>query len=155
VSGDTNSAAQWETTNSGDLAYHKLWRQTQIEFDESDKPHGNGMAEWGNVYYITNNDEYLTVQTGPDVNVRDAFVADGKLGDTLDSNYRAINDKWPVFAFAHDLGHVGHKVQSRLFSIGLLQQNAVQFLGADGLVSLPSLWTSHFPTEHEAVSQGQ
>lgn len=153
VSGDTNSTAQWETIAVGDLVYHKLWRQTQIEFDESDKPNGNGMAEWGNVYYLTDNDEYLTVQTGPDASVRDAFVANGKLSNTLDDNYRAINDNWPVFGFAHDLGTVGHEVQRRLFSIGLLQQNAVQFLGANGLVSLPSLWTSHFATECDAVSQ--
>jgi hypothetical protein len=153
ASGDKNAIAQWETDRSSDVAYHKVWRQTQLEFDESDKPHGNGMAEWGTVYWATDSIQGLTVQSGPDVQVRDAFVSVGALNGFSDSRYRAISEDWPVFAFVHDLGHVGSEPQSRLFSIGLLQQNAVQFLGASGLVKLPSLWKSYFANEAEAVSK--
>ena len=152
VSGTRDAVAQWETQTSGNVTYHKVSRQIQIEFDESDKPEGNGMAEWGNVYYATDSSSASSVQTGPDNAVRSAFVANGKLDGSLDTNYRVITDNWPVFAFASDLGNVGAEFKSQLFSIGLLQQNAVQFLGADGLVSLPSLWTSYYANEAEAVS---
>lgn len=109
------------------------------------------MAEWGNVYYTTDATDSLTVQTGSDQIVRSAFVANGKLDGSLDTKFRVITDNWPVFAFSNDFGNVGREMKSRLFSIGLLQQNAVQFLGADGLVPLPSLWTSYYANEVEAV----
>ena len=39
-----------------------------------------------------------------------------------------------------------------LFTLGLTQEQAIQFDGANGDVSVPSLWTSYFATELEAVS---
>jgi hypothetical protein len=110
------------------------------------------MAEWGNVYWSTDNKAGLTMQSGPDIEVREAFVTGGVLSGSVDTRYRPISEDWPVFAFVHDLGQVGKETQSRLFSIGLLQQNAIQFLGAKGLVPLPSLWSSYFANEVEAVS---
>jgi hypothetical protein len=152
VSGETTSIAQWDYGTTDDIAYHKVWRQTQLEFDESDKPSGNGMAEWGNVYWATDNINGLTMQSGPDTNVRSAFVQNGKLDSSKDTGFRAISDNWPVFGFANDFGTVGSNSQSQLFTIGLLQQNAIQFLGADGLASLPSLWVDYFDNEIDAVS---
>ncbi len=110
------------------------------------------MAQWGNVYWATDALENLTAQSGPDNIVRPAFVNNGKLDGSKDTNYRAINNTWPVFAFANDFGNVGTKQAYQLFTIGLLQQNGIQFLGCDGLVKLPSLWTSYFGSETEAVS---
>jgi hypothetical protein len=110
------------------------------------------MAQWGNVYWATDKLESLTAQSGPDSVVRPAFVSNGKLDGSKDTNYRAINNTWPIFAFANDFGNVGTKQASQLFTIGLLQQNAIQFLGGDGLVKLPSLWTSYFGNEIDAVS---
>jgi hypothetical protein len=152
VSGEPTSVAQWEFDTADGIAYYKVWRQIQIEFDESDKPSGNGMAEWGSVYWATDKNDGLTVQSGADYDVRSAFARDGKLGGSQDSNFRSINDNWPVFGFANDFGNVGSNAQNQLFTIGLLQQNAVQFLGSNGLVKLPSLWTSYFSNEVDAVS---
>lgn len=33
-------------------------------------------------------------QSGPDVEVRNGFLATGELADTMDPNFRAINDNW-------------------------------------------------------------
>jgi hypothetical protein len=71
--------------------------------------------------------------------------------NSQDTNYRAIQDRWPVFAFTFDLGNVGTSHVSRLFSIGLCQQEAVQFDGASGVKPLPSLWTSYFQDDLAAV----
>jgi hypothetical protein len=38
------------------------------------------------------------------------------------------------------------------FTIGLLQQQAVQFVGGNGLVQLPSLWTSYWTDALRALS---
>lgn len=46
----------------------------------------------------------MTYATGQDSVVRAAFVSQGTLGNTQDTQYRAISDRWPVFAFARDIG---------------------------------------------------
>lgn len=51
-----------------------------------------------------------------------------------------------------DLGSVGSEAKSNLFTIGLCQDEAIQFLGADGLTTLPSLWKSYFSDDLAALS---
>jgi hypothetical protein len=41
----------------------------------------------------------MTYQSGADVTVRGNFLNMGDLPNTQDTNYRAINDNWPVFGF--------------------------------------------------------
>ena len=85
--------------------------------------------------------------------MRGAFAAGGKLANTKDTNFRPINQDWPVFGYAVDLGNVqSAKPTATLFSIGLYQQEAVQFNGKDGNVTLPSLWTSYFDDDVTALS---
>lgn len=110
------------------------------------------MANWGNVYYATDRVSGLTIASGADTIVRTSFVKNGRLDGTKDSNFRPINKDWPVMAFAKDLGPVTGQPISTLFTIGLLQRQAVQFLGAEGVKSLPALWTDYFSNEEKAVS---
>lgn len=72
--------------------------------------------------------------------MRGQFVANGKLTGANDTNYRAINNDWPVFGFAVDLGQVRHTAATVQFSIGHVRTPAVSYLGA----GLPSLWTSYW-----------
>jgi hypothetical protein len=90
--------------------------------------------------------------SGSDVDVRGAFNATGKLKNSKDIKFRAINDAWPVFGYAIDLGSVGSKATSNLFSIGLCQSDAIQFLGKDGLRNVPSLWKSEHNDDLAALS---
>jgi hypothetical protein len=94
----------------------------------------------------------LTYQSGADNDVRGAFARDGKLSGSKDTDFRAINSNWPVFGYAVDLGKVDSNPTSTLFSIGLCQEDAIQFLGADGLRNVPSLWKSYFGDEVSALS---
>jgi hypothetical protein len=103
-------------------------------------------------YYATDSRDGLTHQSGPNIDVRSTFQCDGALDNSDDTNYRAINDSWPIFGYAIDLGLVGASSVSTLFSLGLCQDEAIQFLGADGLAILPSLWTSYFPDDLAALS---
>lgn len=148
MSGDRTTTATWDygTTDNG-VAYHKVSRQTQLAFSEV-----SDQGEWGDWYWATDNSENLTYQSGIADNVRAAFAANGTLGDSQDSDYRAISTDWPIFAFAHDLGSVESAV-SVLYSIGLAQTDAIQYEGSSsGSTILPSLWTSYFSTGPEAVS---
>ena len=72
--------------------------------------------------------------------------------NTNDTNFRAINENYPTFGFAVDLGSVGATEVSTLFTIGLTQESAIQFDGANGDVSVPSLWTSYYSTELDALA---
>ncbi|KAH8692346.1 glutaminase GtaA [Talaromyces proteolyticus] len=146
VSGDRGQVAQWEYGTNDSVAYHKVYRQNQGNFQEV-----NDQTEYGNWWYSTTTDKGYTYQSGIDVDVRAQFGNHSTLTNAADTNYRAINSDWPVFAHSFDLGSVGTTSTSRLFTVGLTQQDAIQFLGADGVVPLPSLWTQYFPDEVSAV----
>jgi hypothetical protein len=147
VAGDHTSVAQWEygTTSDG-IAYHKVYRQTQLLFSET-----NQQADWGYWYWSTQGVPGLTYQSGEDVVVRGAFMDNGTLPNTQDSQYRPINDEYPVFGYAIDLGSVVGPTDT-LFTLGLTQEDAVQFDGDTGIVPVTSLWTSYFSSELAAVS---
>ncbi|KAF2431647.1 DUF1793-domain-containing protein [Tothia fuscella] len=151
ASGEITAEVSWSQATTGDVAYHRVWRSTQSIFDENGKPDGNGMANWGNVYYAAKRDSDLSTRSGEDTVVRNEFINTGKLDNSNDSEFRPIGLRWPVFAFAKDLDLVSKPV-STLFTIGLLQKDAIQFLGANGTSAIPSLWTSYFSTEESALS---
>jgi len=127
------------------IAYHHFYRAQQIIFAEF-----NEQAEWGDWYWATQNSANLTYQSGADDDVRGRFITNGSLSNVNDTQYRAINDKFPVFGFAVHLGAVTTPV-STLFSLSLIQADAIQFEGANGTVSVPGLWTSYFEEGLDAV----
>lgn len=153
MSGENDATAEWSYDTTGDLSYHKVWRQTQLEFSENMPDGGQGlMADWGYWYYATDSSDSLTYQSGSDATVRGAFASDGKLANTKDTDFRAINDEWPVLGYAWDLGSVSDSAPSVLLSLGYFQEYAVQFNGTDGYQPLKSLWTSYFDSELEGLS---
>ena len=147
VSGDRTSTAEWAyNTTSDGIAYHQVYKQDQYLFTEN-----SNQAEWGYWYWATKSTSGLTYESGQDAVVRAAFVSSGKLANTQDTDFRAINDDWPVFGLAVDLGNVGTTGVDTLFTLSLAQEYAIKFTGANGTVSLPSLWTSYFWSDIEAV----
>ncbi|QDS74726.1 hypothetical protein FKW77_000837 [Venturia effusa] len=151
ASGENDAVVEWKYSEGEKQVYHQVYRQTQILFDENDKPNGNGMANWGTVYYATDKVHGLVGASGQDTVIRGSFAKTGKLDGTKDNDFRAVDKNWPVMAYAMQLGPVTDQPKSALFTIGLLQQQAVQFLGADGLKPLPALWTSYFANEESAL----
>ncbi|KAJ4990839.1 glutaminase [Stagonosporopsis vannaccii] len=145
ISGDVSAEAMWDFGLTDDVVYHRLSKRDQQVFSEV-----RDRAEWGNFYYAADSRNAVTYQSGADDDVRGAFVARGRLKSSNDTNYRAINDHWPIFGYAIELGRVGPSAVSTLFSLGLYQDEAIQFVGADGLTVLPSLWTDYFADDLEA-----
>ncbi|KAH8596626.1 glutaminase GtaA [Bisporella sp. PMI_857] len=148
VTGDPAANAEWDygVIPNVEIAYHKVWRQQQLQFSE----HRDG-ADWGYWYWSTEDVSGLSRQSGVDKDVRSTFIIDGYLTNAKDTNFRPVNQNWPVFAFSRDLGTVTANPQSTLFTLGLCQDLAIQFSGANGLVKLPSLWRSYFSTDLEAL----
>lgn len=133
--------------STGGVAYHKVFRQEQLPYAEI-----NQQTEYGNWYYATENVASLTHQSGADTAVRQQFVDNGLLDNSADGNYRPIQQAYPVFGFSRDMGSVDSSPASALFQISLHQENAIQFLGQNGVQPVPSLWTSYFSNDTQAVS---
>lgn len=144
ISPSTNPIRQ---AASDGIAYHQIYRQTQLAFSEV-----QDQTEYGNFYYATDDSADLTFQSGPDVDVRAQFTTKGVLANSKDTNFRAINQDYPTFAFAVNLGDVSSTPVSTLFTLGLAQEQAVQFDGAQGDVVVPSLWTSYYSSDLAALS---
>ncbi|KAJ8127838.1 hypothetical protein O1611_g5798 [Lasiodiplodia mahajangana] len=148
ASGDLSAVLEWDYGTSGGVAYHQFYRQSQTEISETRE-----LPNWGNYYWSTANTAGLTYQIGSDVDVRGTFKSNGSLPNTKDTNFRAVNDNWPVFGFSKDLGSVSSKSVNTLFTIGVTQDDAIQLLGqGDGLTTYHSLWTDYFKSELEAVT---
>ncbi|KAF5868871.1 putative glutaminase protein [Botrytis fragariae] len=148
VSGDRSSKAQWDYGVTDDkVAYHRVYRQEQLAFTEI-----NEQAEWGYWYWATQDNSNITYQSGADKAVRAAFQNEGKLPNTKDWNYRAINDEFPTFGFAKNFGNLYTTAQDVVFVLGLAQKDAIQFDGSGGNTTLPSLWTSYFASDTDALS---
>jgi hypothetical protein len=150
VSGDRTAIAEWDygvdSSDNRAIAYHKVWRQEQLPFAEI-----NQQTEYGNWHYAVENTTSLTHRSGADTVTRQQFAASGSLDGATDKNYRSINNAWPVFAFAHDLGSVGSSAIPTLIQLSLHQRDAIQFLGEKGVQIVPSLWTSYFSDDIAAV----
>jgi Tfp pilus assembly protein PilV len=146
VAGDHSQPATWSYGVHNNVAYHKSWRTTQVQFQET-----NQQADWGNWYWSTANVASLSYQSGTDSVVRSNFASNGTLPNTQDTNYRAINNAWPVFGFANNIGTVASTLVSTRYTLGLCQQEAINFNGTSSVVPLPSLWTNYFANDLDAV----
>ncbi|KAK4164467.1 hypothetical protein QBC43DRAFT_352959 [Cladorrhinum sp. PSN259] len=149
ASGDQSQIIQWDIGDSKDITYLHFFRQNQIEFAEARE-----IAAWGQWYLATRTTEGLSYQIGSDTTVRKNFENNQRLDNTVETNYRPVNDNWPVFAFAHDLGDVsGSNEVERLFTLGITQDRVINFAGASGkMEGLPGLWTSYYANDTEAVT---
>ncbi|KAI1443276.1 glutaminase A [Annulohypoxylon stygium] len=148
ASGDLNAIIQWDHNSADGVAYHQFERQDQEPISET-----NQQPNWGTWFWSTKDVEGLTWQSGEDTVVRGAFIDNGVLPNTKDSNYRAVTDNWPVFGFANDLGSVGTDAVSTLYSIGMTQDGAINLLGeGSNLTTYPALWNSYFSSDVDAMT---
>jgi hypothetical protein len=142
------SATTTGAAAAGGITYHRFYRRDQQIFTEN-----SDQASWGNWIYACNHAGLTYSNGGVDADVRGAFTNNGVLNNELNTNYRAISNQWPVFAFALDLGSVGSSPASALFTLTLAQEQAIQFEYEKNKVQqLPPLWTSYFSSELDLVS---
>jgi hypothetical protein len=144
LSGSTSWVANW-TTSTGSVITHKAQLASQAPFSEIDDHIQHGAA-----YYSTLNTAGATYQTGQDTTVRSTFVNQSKLTNTKDTYYRAIDDAWPVFALAHDLGSVNAAASPVVYSIGHVRDPAVNYIVKGGKMQARSLY---FWSKYSSVSQ--
>jgi hypothetical protein len=135
TSGDDTQVITWAPYSDSSLRAWTVQLQNQQPLTEQDQ-----LAAWGTVVWATPVASTLTYQSGQDIVVRGQFVSNGVLTNSNDTNYRAIQDNWPVFAFCLDLGQVGDSAVTVPLSIGQVRTPALSYLGQN----LQPLWTSYF-----------
>ena len=146
----TDVSGEW---CSGDTSQEITWAPSQVSYsggtlqvwtvqlaNQQPLTEQNQQAAWGSLVWATPSTAKLTYQSGQDIVVRTQFVNNGTLTNTNDTGYRPIQDNWPVFAFAADLGQLGAKTVSVPLSVGQVRTPAVSYLGQD----LQPLWTTKF-----------
>jgi hypothetical protein len=109
----------------------------------------NQQAAWGSLVWAAPQGTGVTYQSGQDIVVRSQFVNNGMLTDTNDMNYRAIQDDWPVFGFATDLGGVGAAAATIPLTVGWVRTPAVSYQGQD----LQPLWTAYYATWQDMLAE--
>ncbi|KZP06336.1 DUF1793-domain-containing protein [Athelia psychrophila] len=137
TSGDRTLNANWSTTTTSSILTHQAQLETQTVYGEF-----NDQIQQGSVYYSIPSSSAVTYQTGEDTVVRGQFISNGDLANTQDTAFRAINDNWPVFAFAQDLGTIaaGTAATPVIVSIGYVRDPAVEYIVADGSYQARSLY---------------
>ncbi|KAF9523492.1 DUF1793-domain-containing protein [Crepidotus variabilis] len=143
ASGDNGLTVNWSTDTSNSILTHKVQLANQAAFSEV-----NDHSQYGSAYYSTPNSVGATYQTGGDATVRAQFINNGKLPNSQDTNFRAINNNWPVFALAHDLGSISSKTTPVIFSVGHVRDPAIRYIVAGGGVQLRS---SYFWSQYSSV----
>lgn len=89
-----------------------------------------------------------TYQTGQDIVVRAQFINNSVLANTLDTDFRAVQDRFPVFALAEDLGMVTNASQPVVFSIGHFRDPVASYIVAENQFELRS---SYFLSAHSTI----
>ncbi len=133
----SNEAAliAWQTTSDATGRYWTVGPQSPNPVTET-----NQMADWGTVIWGTARGSSLTYGSGYSTDVRSEFAAAGSLIDRSDSNFRAINDEQPAFAFAVNFGT---SAGSTSFVLGHVRTPLVSY-GQSATPLLP-LWTRYWP----------
>ncbi|KAG6831146.1 hypothetical protein H0H92_012571 [Tricholoma furcatifolium] len=124
TSGDDASIVNWTTTATSDVVTHQIQLQNPTPFTEIDNH-----TEYGSVFYSTPNLN-TTFQSGSHDDVRIQFLNNGRLPNTRDTAFRAIEDGWPVFGLSHDLGEVSGPTSPLVFSVGLISFFLRDYQGA-------------------------
>jgi Domain of unknown function (DUF5127)/Domain of unknown function (DUF4965)/Domain of unknown function (DUF1793)/Domain of unknown function (DUF4964) len=142
-SGDDTQQITWAPATADGLQSWTVQLADQQPLTEQDQ-----QAAWGTWVWSAPASANLTYQSGQDIVVRTQFVNNGVLTNGNDTDYRAIDDNWPVFAFAADLGSLGARAQTIPLSIGLVRTPAVSYLGQN----LDPLWTAYYATWQDMLS---
>ncbi len=97
--------------------------------------------DWGTALLATSLRPGITFQSGQDSIVRGQFTSQGVLTGGNDTNYRAINNNYPVFAYSLNLGSVGAAATAPwTLVLGQVRDPAVSYQGQ----TVPPLWKSYF-----------
>jgi len=94
----------------------------------------------------------MTWQTCSSISCRGNFTSRGKLENSSDTDFRVLWDRWPVQAFALDLGNIRRTSNPLVFGLGLIRDPVLSYLTGTSMQNLSHLWYSKWDNIGSAVS---
>ncbi|GAB1528189.1 hypothetical protein RhiTH_011381 [Rhizoctonia solani] len=146
ITSDTGDPAVWSTDANGSILIHQMSLRNPSPYWELQQ-----RAQWGAVYLAANRTSGTTWQTGAEATVRSTFIKSGTLPNTLDADFRGVNDTWPIMAIAQDLGAVTTQAQVVTFTVGHSRDPAVKYFSEAGEQARSLYFRSKFSSEVDAV----
>ncbi|QRV94234.1 glutaminase GtaA [Ceratobasidium sp. AG-Ba] len=146
VTGDNSQTAQWSTVTDDNIVLHKMFLQSPSPYVESSQ-----RAQWGALYFASNQTTGTTYQTGQDTVVRQLFLSMGMLGNSQDTQFRGVSTDWPILAICQNLGDVSNEAATATFVLGHTRNPAVSYITANGQQDRSLYFLSKFATEEDAV----
>jgi len=142
--GDPNALITWKREQAA-MASGSLTALTATPASPdvlADDNQYNQYPSWGTSLLATRNAPNVTYQIDQDTVVRGLAASQGRLNNTIDRQMpRAINDRYPAFAFNNDLGSVGGELSAPFtLVLGHMREPAVSYVGKP----LAPLWRSYW-----------
>lgn len=83
-------------------------------------------------------------------------MKNGSMAGTQDGEFRAINNRWPVFAFSHDVGNVTTSTMGPIvLSVGHVRDPVVQYITANNqMQERAPYFATNFSSTADVVSTG-
>lgn len=125
------------------VGQYQVRRKEELEFVEHSE-----FIEHGSAIHAIRLTPQVSTQSGPAQDIRSHFVRKGKLNGTQDVDYRRINDRQVVFAFAKELTK---EDSTAVFTVGHMRTNYISYITRQGQIPLKGLWTRYFSSSREAV----
>jgi Domain of unknown function (DUF5127)/Domain of unknown function (DUF4965)/Domain of unknown function (DUF1793)/Concanavalin A-like lectin/glucanases superfamily/Domain of unknown function (DUF4964) len=138
VHGDNGTQVRWASQTTGGSP--GLVAHTCAPASPSVLAENRDQASWGSLVVAADSATGLTWQIAQDTVARTAG-SQGALPNTVDSGQpRAIDDRWPVFAFARDLGAVTGPSAEFVVCLGHVRDPALSYQGT----ALRPWWTAYW-----------
>ncbi|PCH43422.1 DUF1793-domain-containing protein [Wolfiporia cocos MD-104 SS10] len=149
LSGNLSALVEWSTTTSQQSLYHEASLQSPAPFVEI-----NGQAEDGSVFYAMSEVSGIMYQTGRDQTVRGIFESNGSLLDTQDTSFRAINDGFPVFAIAVNLGLITSTANPVVWALGYVRNPVIKYTTPTGESQLRyPYWATQYSSIPDVIEE--
>ncbi|KAL1747092.1 hypothetical protein HDZ31DRAFT_32617 [Schizophyllum fasciatum] len=123
VSGVIEEPISWYTNQTATFTYHRVQREHPQPFSEN-----ADVAEDATLYYgiKASQSPPMSYRMDAEDSARDKFVKDTNLGNKATAWFRPIAERWPVAAFAYDLGSVQDESDEVVWAIGLARDQIVR-----------------------------
>ncbi|KAK7045353.1 hypothetical protein VNI00_007602 [Paramarasmius palmivorus] len=136
LSDNVKDPMSWDTTTTDSAVFHSA------QLASPDKLANGYIARDGVLYHATLASSGMTWQTGNHSALRPWWIANGSLNNTKDqTDSQRINDKYPVIAFANDLGTITATSQPVVWAIGYVRTPVVSLTGSQ---ELQPYWTTTY-----------
>ncbi|KAF8168518.1 hypothetical protein B0H34DRAFT_62865 [Crassisporium funariophilum] len=147
VSSSDNSPVQWGTTQTTSSVFHQIKRTAALSMVEN-----NDSAEDGIAYLATSaSTPGLTWQTAASETTKHEFSVNGSMPNTQDTNFRAINDGWPVVVLVSDLGTISRTASPVVFALGLVRDPVIRYVRDGGIETRRSYFWTKYPLIDQAI----